>query len=677
MSTGQETYPNLLSPLSVGSLTLPNRIIMGSMHTGLEDHPKTFPAWAAYLEERASCGLIVTGGISPNAAGRLGPGAGALDRPELIQAHQDVTSAVHAKGGRLALQLLHAGRYAAHAKAVAPSAIRSPISPIIPESLSEKEIEQTIDDFACAAGYAVEAGYDAVEVMGSEGYLINQFLAERTNTRSDQWGGSPQNRQRFALRVMESIRAAVPRDYPVIFRISLIDLVSQGQLWSEVADLAEGLEECGASAFMSGIGWHEAKVPTIITSVPRGAWVAWSQRLREHVSVPIIGSNRINDLSLAEKLLTQGTCDAVSMSRPLLADPHLVRKAEARTPYLVNTCIACNQSCLDHVFEQRPVSCLVNPRAGQELRWLRNVTVPPRKISVIGGGPAGMSAAFEAAQQGHEVELFEQGAELGGQFLLAQRVPGKEEFAETVRYFRESLSAANVTVHLQTTAPKSVFEDADHVIIATGVTPRTVDLNLTGEAKVLTYPQVLSGSPVGESVAIIGAGGIGLDVAAYLTKNPSQTVTEWMQTWGVGDGSTPGSLVPPAPTVAPRQIYLLQRKPGAPGQGVGKTSVWAHRAELKHAGVKNISGVTYGSYDGTYLTFEQGTTPTTLQVDTVIVCAGQEPHQPFDDVLSDHPDKVTIIGGAYDASGLNAARAIRQGAEAIQALSKKLALSKP
>lgn len=671
MSPAQKTYPNLLSPLSIGSLTLPNRVIMGSMHTGLEDHPKTFPAWAAYLEERASCGLIVTGGLSPNSAGRLGPKAGSLDKPELVESHQKVTSAVHAKGGRLALQLLHAGRYAAHAKAVAPSATRSPISPIIPESLSENEIEATISDFANAAGYAVEAGYDAIEIMGSEGYLINQFLAERTNSRNDHWGGSPDNRQRFALRVMEAVREVVPEDYPVIFRLSLIDLVPQGQNWPEVANLAQKLVASGASAFMSGIGWHEAKVPTIITSVPRAAWTSWSQKLAEYVDVPIIASNRINDLSLAEEILAEGSCSAVSMARPLLAEPNLVMKAQAGTPHLINTCIACNQSCLDHVFEQRPVSCMVNPRAGQEIYWPLKTPDTKKKISIIGGGPAGLSAALEASRQGHDVELYEQNPQLGGQFLLAQQVPGKQEFSETIRYFRESLSAANVTVHLQTPAPDSVFDDADHVIIATGVTPRTLDLNVKESGKTLTYQEVLSGSPVGESIAIIGAGGIGLDVAAFLSKKRDQTVEDWMQAWGVGDGNTPGSLVTPVPEPARREIYLLQRKPGAPGQGVGKTSVWAHRAELKNLGVKNISGVTYESYDGTELTFRHGNTPTSLQVDTVVVCAGQERHQPFGDALSKYPKKVTVVGGAHDASGLNAARAIRQGAEAVRALGKK------
>ncbi len=669
-------YPHLLSPLEVRGGTLRNRTVMGSMHTGLEDRPWHVDELAAYFAERArgGAGLIVTGGYSPNIRGWLLPVGSQMTRRRHADRHREVTDAVHAEGGAIALQVLHAGRYGYTPFSVGASDRKSPITPFKPRRLSGKAVDRTVDDFARSIALARKAGYDAVEVMGSEGYLINQFLAERTNDRTDAWGGTPAKRRRFPVEIVRRARALVGPDFPIVYRISLVDLVDGGQSWEEVEALAQELEAAGASMFNTGIGWHEARVPTIITQVPQGAWVPWTARLRKVVSVPVCASNRINSPEMAEDILARGDADLVSMARPFLADPDLVNKAASGRADEINTCIACNQACLDHTFSNQTASCLVNPRACHETTLVLSPTRTRRTVAVVGAGPAGLSAAVSAAERGFAVTLYEKAPELGGQFRLAMAVPGKEDFAETLRYYRRRLEVLGVDVRLGTEAAAADLTAYDEVVVSTGVVPREVDLEGADHPKVVSYADVLSGAvTVGKRAAVIGAGGIGVDVSHFLTHDPADTVEDWMQHWGVGDSAVhPGGVTEKKPRTPVREVYLLQRKTTPVGKGLGKTSGWAHRTVLKDSGVQMIPGVTYDRVDddGLHIT-ETGpdgtTTARVLAVDHVVVCAGQESVRGVYDELAGR-DGVHLIGGADVAAELDAKRAISQGTRLAAAL---------
>ena len=705
----EPTYPHLLTPLDLGFVTLPNRVLMGSMHLGLEEAPDGAERLAAFYRERARGGaaLIVTGGISPNDEGRLTPGAATLESKEQLPHHRVITDAVHEEGGRIALQILHAGRYGAHPNIVAPSPIQAPISPLTPRELTDAEVERTIDDFARTARLAQLAGYDGVEIMGSEGYLINQFTARRTNHRDDRWGGSLDGRLRFPVEIVRRVREAVGERCIVIYRLSMLELVPDGATFDEALQLARLVEAAGATMINSGIGWHEARVPTIASSVPRGAFSWATRRFADAVSIPLITTNRINTPATAERLLAEGCGDMVSLARPFLADPEFVRKAAAGTPERINTCIGCNQACLDHTFSGRPASCLVNPRAGHETDLVIGPTVTKKRIAVVGAGPAGLACATTAASRGHAVTLFEASDRIGGQLNVALQVPGKSEFRETLRYFGVRIVETGVELRLghRATAEALAAEGFDEIVVATGVVPRRPDIPGVDHPSVLGYLDVLrEQAPVGDRVAILGAGGIGFDVAEYLTapaddpgwsdaaaEDPA-ALDAFLAHWGVDrDFTGAGGLRPPVEERPTRSVVMLQRKAGKLGAGLGKTTGWIHRTELARRGVRMVAGAEYlgidddglrvrlqagetaagskppGAAGSTALhTEERGSTAETvaietIAVDTVVLCTGQEPSRELHDRLAALGIVTHLIGGADVAGELDAKRAIAQG----------------
>ncbi len=663
-------YPTLLTPLDLGFTQLRNRVLMGSMHTGLEEEKGGFDKLAAFYGERArgGVGLIVTGGIAPNLRGRLVPHGSQLSFPWQVAKHKKVTSAVHQEGGKIALQILHAGRYAYHPFSLAPSALKAPISPFKPRAMSERQIRGTIRDFAATAQLARSAGYDGVEVMGSEGYLINQFICERTNKRTDDWGGSSENRMRFPVEIVRTIRERVGPDFIIIFRLSMLDLVEQGSSLEEVITLGKALEQVGVTLINTGIGWHEARIPTIATSVPRGAFSWVTAELKKHLKVPLITTNRINTPEVAERILAGGEADMVSMARPFLADPEFVIKAAEDRADEINTCIACNQACLDHVFKQKRASCLVNPRACFETELTFGRVPQPKKLAVVGAGPAGLAFACYAAERGHQVSLFDQASEIGGQFNFAKQIPGKEEFHETLRYFAKRLEKCGVELYLgQRQSAESLLGGGfDEVILATGIRPRTPNIPGIEHAKVMSYLDVLRDhKPVGEKVAVIGAGGIGFDVAEYLVEGKGDRSRDhWLKEWGIDKQlGERGGLMAPVIDAPERHVWLLQRKESKVGDGLGKTTGWIHRTVLKNRKVEMLSGVQYLRIDDEGLHIQVGEQQQCLPVDQVIICAGQEPLKELQAGLQAAGKPVHIIGGADVAAELDAKRAIRQGAE--------------
>ncbi|WP_280235626.1 NADPH-dependent 2,4-dienoyl-CoA reductase [Nocardia cyriacigeorgica] len=667
------SYPHLFEPLDLGHTTLRNRVIMGSMHTGLEDRAWDTNRLAAYFAERArgGVGLIITGGYAPNRTGWLLPfGAKLTNRTEAYR-HRVITRAVHAEGGKIALQILHAGRYSYMPGSVSASSIKAPINPFRPRKLSAKGVEQTIDDYVRCAGLAEFAGYDGVEIMGGEGYFINQFLAPRTNKRTDKWGGSAQNRRRLAVEIVRRTRAAVGPDFIIVFRLSMAELVEKGQTFDEIVALAQELEAAGASILNTDIGWHEARVPTIVTSVPRAAFVEFTAKITSRVNIPVCASNRINMPEIAEEILTRGDAQLVSLARPFLSDPEWVNKAAQNRADEINTCIACNQACLDHAFQHKTVSCLLNPRAGHETELKLLPTRRAKRIAVVGAGPAGLSAAVNLAERGHRVDLFEAEDKIGGQFDIARRIPGKEEFDESIRYFTRKLELTGVTVHLGTrvTATELVDRRYDEVVLATGVRPRIPNIPGIDHPMVLTYAELVrEEKPVGKRVAVIGAGGIGYDVSEYLTVegHPTLKLDEWKQEWGVdsADEQVRGQLATPLPSPAARDVVLLQRKSGSFGKSLGKTSGWVHRAAVKAKGVEQIGGVNYERIDdaGLHISFgEKRERRQLIPVDNVVICAGQESVRDLEDDLRAAGVHPHLIGGAELAAELDAKRAIDQG----------------
>jgi 2,4-dienoyl-CoA reductase (NADPH2) len=670
-------YPRLLAPLDLGFTTLRNRVLMGSMHTGLEDDPKHFHRLTAYFAERArgGVGLIVTGGFAPNIEGWAAPFSGRLTTSAAARKHRPITDAVHAEGGKVALQILHTGRYGYHPLAVAPSRLKSPISPFTPRALSARGIERQIRAFVRCAKLAREAGYDGVEVMGSEGYFINQFLARHANRRDDQWGGSYENRMRLPVEIVARTREAVGRDFIIVYRLSMLDLVPDGSSWDEVVQLAKAVERAGATIINTGIGWHEARIPTIATSVPRAAFAWVTQKLKGEVAIPLCTTNRINTPEVAEQVLADGCADMVSMARPLLADAEFVNKAAAGRADEINTCIACNQACLDHVFQRKVASCLVNPRAAFETEIVIRPTVSPKRIAVVGAGPAGLACATTLAERGHAVDLLEAAQEIGGQFNMAKRIPGKEEFHETLRYFGRRIETTGVRLALgrTVTAEDLAAGGYDEIVLATGVTPR--DPRIEGEAefratgKVISYVDLLlHGKAAGQRVAVIGAGGIGFDVGEFLVSGGHSTTLDtaaWLREWGVADPAIArGGLGRPEIAPAARQVYLLQRKAAPLGKNLGKTTGWIHRAQLKMKRVQMIGGANYERIDarGLHVSFgERRENPMLLEVDTIVLCAGQEPCRALAEPLRARGANVHLIGGADVAAELDAKRAIEQG----------------
>ncbi|MCS6238495.1 NADPH-dependent 2,4-dienoyl-CoA reductase [Shewanella baltica] len=666
------SFPHLLEPLDLGFTQLKNRVLMGSMHTGLEEEKGGFEKLAAFYKERAlgGVGLIVTGGISPNLRGRLTPHACQLSFPWQVGKHRVVTQAVHEAGGKICMQILHAGRYGYHPFSQAPSKIKSPITPFTPSAMSSRQVRSTIKDYASSAALAKKAGYDGVEVMGSEGYLINQFVSARTNTRTDEWGGAFEKRAQFPIEIVNTIRAKVGKDFIIIFRLSMLDLVDNGSTWDEVVQLAQWLEQAGVSILNTGIGWHEARVPTIATSVPRGAFAWVTEKLKQSVSVPLIATNRINTPEIGEQIIASGQADMVSMARPFLADPEFVNKAAANTPELINTCIGCNQACLDHTFSLKRATCLVNPRACYETEINFLPTANRKRIAVMGAGPAGMAFSVYAAMRGHHVVLFEAKSEVGGQFNLARKIPGKEEFNETIRYFINQIKLHKVELRLNTRLDASVLatEKFDEVVIASGVVPRDLVLPGFDDPRVVDYQKVLSGEvTVGNTVALIGAGGIGFDMAHYLCERQSSTLNadKWLQQWGIDKTyqHAGGLTEPHSDNTDHRKVFLLQRKTSKMGKGLGKTTGWIHRLVLKQHDVKMKTGVSYDKFDDAGLHIRVGETAEVLAVDNVVLCAGQESNRTLVDEMKATGLPVHLIGGVDVAAELDAKRAIRQGAE--------------
>lgn len=657
-------YPKMFEPLDLGFTQLKNRIIMGSMHTGLEEEKNGMEKLAAFYRERAkgNVALIVTGGIAPNRSGRLAPFAKKLTNKREMHEHRVVTDAVHEEGGKIALQILHAGRYGYHPLAVAPSRIKSPISPFKPWALTKCGVKRTINHFARCAKLAKGAGYDGVEVMGSEGYLINQFIVEHTNKRRDQWGGEYDNRIRFATEIVKQVREAVGPDFIIIYRLSMIDLIAKGSTLEEVITLAKAIEEAGATIINTGIGWHEARVPTIATMVPRAAFSNVTRLVKPHISIPIITSNRINTPEKCEAVLDEGDADLISMARPFLADSDFINKAKANESTRINTCIACNQACLDLVFQNKKASCMVNPFAANETSMILKNTQSPKTIAVVGAGPAGMAAATYAAKIGHTVTLFEKSSQIGGQFNVAKKIPGKDEFHETIRYFKHELEALNVTIQLNCEATPENLEGFDEVILSSGIEPRTPAIPGIEHEKVLSYLEVLRDEkPVGKKVAIIGAGGIGFDVADFLLHQKDDC---FYDTWGIDiELNHRGGLKPKETITPPRQIYLLQRKKERLGKRLGKTTGWIHRSFLKMNQVKMLSGVSYDKIDdsGLHLTIEEKAQ--VLDVDNVILCAGQTSFHPLKGILEEKGKSVHLIGGAKKALELDARAAILDAAK--------------
>ena len=666
-------YKHIFEPLDLGFTTLKNRILMGSMHTGLEEEKNGIEKIAAYYAERAKggVGLIVTGGISPNIQGWTGPFAARMSKKKHAIHHQKITEAVHKEGGKICMQILHAGRYGYHPLNVAPSKIKSPITPFTPFKLKESGIHRTIKDFVKSAKLSQLAGYDGIEIMGSEGYLINQFITKRTNKRNDQWGGSYENRMRLPIKLVEETRSAVGKEFIIIYRLSMLDLVENGSSWEEIVQLGKAIEKAGATIINTGIGWHESRIPTIATSVPRAAFTWVTKKMKAEIKIPLITSNRINMPDTAEKVLAEGHADMISMARPFLADPEWVNKAKAEKSDEINTCIGCNQACLDHVFQRKVASCLVNPRACHETELNYTTTKHKKKIAVIGAGPAGLASATIASQRGHEVTLFDASSEIGGQFNMAKQIPGKEEFYETLRYFKKQIEIHNVTLKLNTKVSLSDLKDSnfEEIILATGIQPRTLNIEGSKHQKVLSYIDVLKHKKqVGKRVAVIGAGGIGFDVSEYLSHKGDSTslnVDAWLKEWGIDKTLKARSGIEGIEAsieTSPREIFMFKRSKGKFGGNLGKTTGWIHRASLKKKNVQFIGEVTYQKIDDNGLHYTQNNTQKLLKVDHIVVCAGQTPLKELYEPLIDLGKKVHVIGGADFASELDAKRAIDQGA---------------
>lgn len=667
-----QKYPHMLSPLDLGFTTLKNRMLMGSMHTGLEESPNGFNRMAAYFAERAKggVGLIVTGGIGPNEEGCVAQGASKLTTPEEVAKHRIVTDAVHAYDGKICMQILHAGRYAYHPKLVAPSAIKAPINMFNPKELSTEEVDEQIEAYARCAALAQEAGYDGVEIMGSEGYFINQFIVSHTNKRTDKWGGSYENRTRLPIEVVRRVRERVGPNFIIIYRLSMLDLIDDGSTWDEVVQLGQAIEKAGATILNTGIGWHEARVPTIATMVPRAAFTKVTAKLKPHVNIPVITTNRINMPAVAEKVLADGDADMISMARPFLADPDFVNKAAAGKAHEINTCIACNQACLDHTFQLKLTSCLVNPRACHETELVYIKTAQPRKIAVVGAGPAGLAASTIAAERGHDVTLFDSADKIGGQFNMAKLIPGKEEFYETLRYYDVMLKKHNVDVRLgvRVTAQDLINQGFDEVLLATGVKPRTPEIEGIDHPKAVSYIDALyQRVEIGQKVAVVGAGGIGFDVSEFLThtgESPALNTEKFMEEWGVdlgvdhrgGVAGVEAEIEKPA-----REVILMQRKTSKLGKNLGKTTGWIHRTSLKHRDVKMLSGCEYLKIDDEGFHITVNGQPQVLDVDHVIICAGQEPLRELFEPLEAAGIPVQLIGGSDVAAELDAKRAINQG----------------